>query len=406
MRYLISGSFWSILAQVVSMLISLALAYVVSRYLPKETYGTYKYILSAVAFLSTFSLNNVGTAVFQSTARGYDGALREGFWINLRWGALVFAGSLAASVWYFAHDNTTLAIGMLIAGSLSPFLSSANLASSFLAGKKDFFRQSFYFGSIGNGLPILVLIATIFVTKDPLWLILVYCVTNTAASLYFYIRTLAVYRPDPAKKDAGMLSYAKHLSAIGILGGIATSIDQVLLFHYVGAAEVAIYVFSTSILDQVKGPLKNLDTMTQARFANHQDLHIRQSMSNKFLWLFLSIALVVAAYILVAPYLYLILFPAYIEAVPYSQLYALSLLGLAFGPAGSYLVAKKKIREQYINSVVGWLTQILLLAVGVIWWGLWGIIVARVGSRFIIGGLSYVLYRKVSAEPGVGNLTP
>jgi O-antigen/teichoic acid export membrane protein len=400
-RYLLSGSFWSILSQLTSTVISLALAFVVSRYLPKETYGTYKYVLSAVAFLSTFSLNSLGTAVFQSTAREYDGALKEGFRINLRWSALVFAGSLATAVYYFAAGNTTLAIGMLFAGCLSPFLASANLAGAFLAGKKDFFRQSIYFGSVGNGFPLLALLVTIFLTKDPLWLILVYCITNTAASFYFYMRTITVYHPDPEKKDTGMLSYAKHLSAIGILGGIAGSIDQVLLFHYVGAAELAIYVFSTSILDQAKGPLKNLDAMTQARFANRHDKHIRQSMRNKFFWLFFSVALVVTAYIFIAPLLYRVLFPAYIDAVPYSQVYALSLLGLAFGPAGSYLIAKKKIREQYINSVVGWTAQILFVAIGVIWWGLWGIIVARVMSRFVIGGLAYILYRRASMEPEI-----
>lgn len=398
MRYLLSGSFWSILAQLLSTIISLALAFVVSRYLSKEAYGTYKYVLSAITFLSTFSLNSLGTAVFQSTARGHDGALKEGFWINLRWSALIFAGSLALAVYYFSAHNTTLGIGMLFAGCLAPFLSSANLAASFLSGKKDFFRQSIYFGWLGNGLPILMLIGTVFLTKDPLWLILVYCVTNTALSLYFYLRTISVYRPDPEKKDAGMLSYAKHLSAIGILGGVATSIDQVLLFHYVGATSLAIYVFSTSILDQAKGPLKNLDTMMQARFANHSNVHIRQNIGNKFLWLFLSIAVFVIAYVVMAPFIYRILFPAYSEAVLYSQVYALSLFGLAFGPASSYLIAKKKIREQYINSIVGWVTQIVLVAVGVIWWGLWGLVIARLISRLFIGSTSFILYRRASEE--------
>lgn len=398
LRYLLKGSFWSVLAQLSITVISLLLAVVVSRYLSKEAYGIYKYVLSAVAFISTFSLNGIGTAVFQSTAQGYDGALKKGFWINLRWSTLVFIGSLALATYYFAAGNNTLAVGILFAGCLSPFLSSANLAASFLSGKKDFKRQSIYFGSVGNGLPLLALIATIFITKDPLWLILVYCVTNTATSWFFYLRTVSKYKPDSEKKDPGMLSYAKHLSVIGILAGIATTIDQVLLFHYVGAAGLAIYIFSTSILDQAKGPLKNLDTMMQARFAKHSNQKIRESMGNKFLWLTLTILVCITAYIFMAPFLYRILFPAYIEAVSYSQVYALSLLGLAFGPAGSYLIAKKKIREQYINSIVGWIAQILFVAVGVIWWGLWGLIIARVISRLTIGAMAYILYRHASKE--------
>lgn len=398
MRYLLSGSFWSILAQVLSTVISLLLAVVVSHYLSKEAYGTYKYVLAAVAFLSTFSLNGITSAVFQSTARGHDGALREGFWINLRWSVLVFAGSLALAVYYFSAGNITLALGILIAGSLSPFLTSANLAASFLSGKKDFKRQSIYFGWLGNGFPILALIATIFLTKDPVLLILVFCISNTATSLYFYFRTLKQYRPDSEKKDSEMLSYAKHLSAIGILAGVATSIDQVFLFQYVGAAEVAIYVFATSILDQAKGPLKNLDAMMQAKFANHTDGNIKKNMNNKLMWLAALIVSIILLYILIAPFLFQILFPAYIEAVPYSQVYALSLLGLIFGPAGSYLIAKKKIREQYVSSILGWSVQIFFVAVGVIFWGLWGLIIARVLSRLSIGGLTYVLFRTASAK--------
>jgi len=398
MRYLLSGSFWSVIAQLSITVISFFLAYIVSRYISKEAYGIYKYVLSTVALISVFSLNSLGTAVFQSTARGHDGALQEGFKINLRWSAFVFAGSLAFAVWYFAHGNTTLAIGMLVAGSLSPFLTSANLGSSFLGGKKDFFRQSIYFGSVGNGLPLLALIATIFVTKDPLWLILVYSVTNVATSLYFYKRTVARYRPDSEKKDTGMLSYAKHLSVIGILGGIAGNIDHVLLFQNVGSAELAIYVFAISIVDQAKGPLKNLDAMMQARFANHSNQSIRQGMGNKFLWLFFFIGISVTAYILIVPYLFQYLFPAYIDAVPYSQIYVLSLFGLVFGPASSYLIAKKKIREQYINSVIGWSVQIILVALGILLWGLWGLVIARVISRLTMGGLAYILYRRAIAH--------
>ncbi len=405
-RYLLSGTFWSTLAQILSLIISLILATVVSRYLPKEIYGTYKYIFSAVAFISTFSLTGLGATVFQSTARGYDGALKEGFWINLQWSAFVFIGSLALATYYFSAGNNTLAIGMLFAGCLSPFLSSVNLASSFLAGKKDFKRQSMYFGWIGNGFPTLALIATIFFTQNPLWLVLVYCITNTALSFYFYFRTISIYQPDPEKKDAGMLSYAKHLSVIGVLGGIATSIDQVLLFHYVGATSLAIYIFSTSILDQAKGPMKTLDSMMQVRFANHPNKNIRESMGNKFLWLTLSVVVCVTAYIFIAPFLFRFLFPAYIEAVPYSQVYAISLLSLAFGPASSYLVAKKKIRAQYINSVVGWTAQILFVSIGVIWWGLWGLIIARVLSRFTVGIVSYGLYRQASKEVDGEVLTP
>jgi O-antigen/teichoic acid export membrane protein len=397
MVYLFNGSVWSTIAQIGTSACTFALAIVVSRFVSKDAYGIYKYAFSLVAVLSTFSLSGLSTAIFQSVARGFDGALQEGFWQNIRWSILIFIGSLGMAGYYFFLHNPILAIGVLIGGCLSPLLTSANLASSFLAGKKDFKLQSLYFGLWGSGIPIVALIGAIFISTNPLWLIIVFAVVNTGSSLYFYKRTLDIYKPDPAKKDPGMMLYSKHLSFIGILGGIAGNLDQILLFHYVGAAELAIYNFATAILDQTGGPFKTVSSMVTARFATHSDKNIGENIWNKA-WLFLLVGVgIIVIYIPLAPFIYKILFPNYIAAVPYSQLYALSMLGTFFSPFGSYLTAKKKIKEQYINSIVSYILQIVVMAVGVIGWGLWGLIIARVILR-TFGAVPTLILYKLSSD--------
>ena len=136
MVYLFKGGTWSTIAQIGTAACTLALAMVVSRFVSKDAYGTYKYIFSIIAILSAFSLSGLSTAVFQSVARGFDGALQEGFWKNLRWSLFIFIGSLGLAIYYFALHNSTLAMGVLIGGCLLPFLASAKLAGSFLAAKK------------------------------------------------------------------------------------------------------------------------------------------------------------------------------------------------------------------------------------------------------------------------------
>ncbi|MDO8548066.1 MAG: oligosaccharide flippase family protein [bacterium] len=393
MVYLFRGSFWSTVAQIGTAACTFALAIIVSRYVPKEVYGTYKYVFALVGVLSTFSLTGLPTAVFQSVAAGFDGALHEGFWKNIRWSVLIFIASPVVAGYYFVLHNPTLAFGILIAGCLSPFLTSANLAGSFLGGKKDFYRQSLYFGLWGSGIPIVALIGAIFVSTNPLWLVIVFCVANTASSLYFYKRTLEVYHPDPAKKDPGMMTYGKHLSLLGVLGGIAGNLDQILLFHYVGAAELAIYNFATAILDQTGGPLKTVTNMITSKYATHTDKNIRENIWNKVWWLFLLGAVIAAVYIPLAPFIYAFLFPAYVDAVPYSQIYALSILSVVFSPFGAYLTAKKKIKEQYIGSIFNYCLQIAVMAVAVIGWGLWGLIIARVLLRTFGSLPTLILYR-------------
>lgn len=396
MIYLARGGFWSIVAQVVAMLAVLGFAVIVARLLPKDVYGQYKYILAAVALLGSFTLTGLGTAVFQSVASGFDGAIRQGFWANLRWSALAFLGAFALAAYYFTQGNHALAFGFLIGGSLSPILSSANLAGTFLQAKKDFRRSAIYFGIIETLVSIGALAIAVLLTHNPLILAAVYFLGNTLTTLWIYRHIVRLYTPDPTKTDPGMMRYAKHLSLMGILSGIAGNIDQVLLFHFVGPAQLAIYNFATAIPDQTKGPLKALNTMTQAKFVNRSDNEIRAGMRNKMLWIFLSSLVFITLYILAAPYIYGFLFPKYMEAVWYSQIYVVSLLANVLLPANSFLMAKKKIQAQYITSAAGSVFQIVALVIGVVYWGLLGLVMARVATRFVGNYITYVLY-KISA---------
>jgi hypothetical protein len=59
-------------------------------------------------------------------------------------------------------------------------------------------------------------------------------------------------------------------------------------------------------------------------------------------------------------------------------------------------VAKKKIKEQYIENTAVPIIQTVLLFVGIIWWGLLGLIVARVVISLISSAISIALYEKAS----------
>lgn len=401
MIYLAKGGFWSTAAQVVNSLLVFGFAILVAHFLPKDVYGQYKYIIAMVALLGSFSLTGLGSAMFQSVASGFDGALRQGFVANLRWSAAVFLGAFGLAAYYFLQGNTTLAIGVLVGGSLSPFLTSANLAGAYLNAKKDFARANIYFGIVENLVAIGALIIAVLLTKDPLILAIVYFVGNTLATWLIYRRVVRLYQPDPAKTDPGMMGYAKHLSLMGVLTTIAGNIDQVLLFHFVGPVELALYNFAIAIPDQTKGPLKMFDTMTQARFVSRADREISVSMRHKMWVIFATTATFVAAYALAAPYIYRFFFPNYIESILFSQIYALSLFSAVFSPAASYLTAKKKIAEQYTSKVVLSLFQIIVLFVGVLYWGLLGLIWARVVLK--VGGayFTYTLYRSSLRKPTV-----
>jgi O-antigen/teichoic acid export membrane protein len=394
MVYLASGGLLSLVSQVTALAGALALAIMVSHYVPKTSYGEYKYILSIVALLSSFSLNGIGGAVLQSAAQGFDSSLQKGFWANLRWSFVIFIGALVMALYYFWMGNATLAAEILIGGSLSPFLASASLFSPFLAGKKDFVHQTLF--SIGDNLiPIGLMIGTVMLTSSPLALVAVYFVSNTAAALFFYRRTQIRYAERAREHDDSMLGYSKHLSIMGILGGIAENIDQILLFHYVGVVELAVYNFAIALPNQMRTPIKNIDAMLQARYVNRTAREIQSGIRNKIFWYLISTVTLAAAYFCIAPYLFTFLFPQYLESVRYSQIYILWIIALAFDPINSYISSRKHIKALYASTIVYSLSKIALLFVGVLYWGLMGVIVARVATQFIAVVFNYTLYRRV-----------
>ncbi len=397
MVYLARGGFWAILSQIVASLSTFFLAIAFAHFISKETYGEYKYILSIGSIISAFTLSGLNTAVLQSSSRGFEGTLNYAFWENIRWSILFFLLALGISVYYFVNGNLLLGSGLLVVGSFSPFLKSTNLYNAYLVSKKDFRRSSIYFSIIGNLFPAISLLVTLFLTDNPLWLVTVYFASNTVIGVILYLETLKIYRPNK-KIDPEALSYSKHLSFMDILSVIADNIDQIFVFHYIGAAQLAIYNFAIAIPSQIKGPLKGLAGLIFPKFVERSDREIRSGMKNKMILLFIGSLLAIGAYTLAAPYIFHIFFPKYEDSIFYSQIFSLSLLWIVAIPADSYLLAKKKIKEQYTLNIVGSLIQIAILAFGVIKGGILGLVLAQVITKLIWSVMSMVLYEKSSKK--------
>ena len=392
MVYLAKGGFWFTLAQTVVSLSSFFLAVAFAHFVTKEAYGQYKYILSIVGLLGAFTLSGLPSAVLRSVSNGHDGTLVYAFWQNLKWNVLFFIVALALSTYYFINGNSTLGISFLVVGSLWPIFQSTNLYNSYLLAKKDFKRSAMYFDVIGNLFPIFCLVITMLVTTNPVWLVTSYLASNTVIGLILYRRVLKVYHPGESI-DHGTLSYGKHLSLINILSGIAAYLDQILVFHYIGAVELAIYNFAVAIPNQTKGPLKGLRNLMFPKFMERTDKEIELGNNRKFVLLFFLGLGLSLTYIAIAPLIFRIFFPNYLDAVFYSQIFSLSLINITFFPADVYLAARKKIKEQYLASISTSIIQIITVIVSIIYWGLLGLILARGIVRILSSFISFIIFR-------------
>ena len=393
MVYLTKGGSWLTLGNIVSSASSFLLAIAFANLLPKETYGIYKYILSIAGILAIPTLSGMGTAITQAVARGYEGSFLPALKTKIRWGLLGGLASLALAGYYYFNDNTTLTISFLITAVFLPFMDSFGTYNALLQGRK-LFGISTKYGIISQIIAIASLITVLFLTKNLFLIILAYFASWTILRFIFLKITLKNFPPN-LNQDPQTLSYGKHLSLMNVLNAIAGQLDKILLFHFLGSAPLAIYSFAIAPPEQIKGLLKSIQPLALPKFAQKDKEEIKKTIFKKTGKFFLILIPVTAFYIIIAPFLYKIFFPQYLDSIFYSQIFAISLLtAIATLPVAA-LQSQMAKKQLYQWNIYGSLLQILLLFVFVWSYGLWGVILARVITRFINAGVISFLIRKI-----------
>ena len=172
---------------------------------------------------------------------------------------------------------------------------------------------------------------------------------------------------------------------MNLLGTLANQLDKVLVFHYLGAAQLALYTFAFAIPEQIKGTYKNLFQIALPKYADQDPNKIRNSILDKIKRLTLITALLVVGYCLTAPLIYRLLFPAYQDAVFYSQIYMLGMIAIpGISLFGTYFQVRKDTKTLYKLSVISNLSTIVLTFVLISRFGLLGAVIENGISWFLI----------------------
>ena len=388
MVYLTKGGSWLSLSQGIAMLSGFFLSITFANLFPKESFGTYKFVLSMVSILAIFSFTGLSTSVIQSAARGFGGSLRQGFRINLKWSIGMFLGGLGLSVYYYLNGNALLSFSFLLAGILSPITVSASLYGAYLMGKKDFKRGTFY-GMVRNIVPAVALIVTLVLSRSLPIIITVYFFIGALVPLLLYYKTLRAYKHENKKEDPKLVSYSGHLSAMDIIGNFAHYLDKILIFHYLGAVPLAIYAFAIAPVEQLQGGKKILSTLILPKISGRSFEELQKSTPRKALILTVYALLLALVYALLAPHFYKFFFPQYLDSVLYSQVYSLTLLAVFGTMFNETLIAHKKKKEMYLHRTIVPIVQIALFFILLPLYGLMGLIVTHVIIRSLSGLLGY-----------------
>jgi len=393
MVYLAKGSFWLTAEQIILSICSFLLAIAFANLLPRETYGVYKYILSIASLLTIPTLTGINTAIIQAVARGYEGSFIKGLKTKIHWGLLGGLASLILAVYYYFNNNTTLVFAFLIIGIFVPFMDSLLIYNALLIGKKKF-KICTKYNIIIRTLSFVIMIFVLFLTDNIFLIIFTYFLSNTLLRSLFLFITIKKFKPNK-KKDPETISYGKHLSLINVISVIADNLDKILIFHYLGAIELAIYTFATVPPIQIRKLCKNITTLAFPKLAQRKISEIKKTLPRKMLKFLIIIIPIVIIYILIAPYLYKFIFPQYTNAIFYSQIFVLILLLYPKGLMATIFVTHSYKKETYFINITMSIIKIALLLILLPFYGILGAILAIIGTEFISLILLIFLFRKL-----------
>ncbi|MES2059976.1 MAG: oligosaccharide flippase family protein [Patescibacteria group bacterium] len=396
MMYVVKSGFWMNANFVLVSLFGLLSSVLFARLISKDVYGTYQYILAIAGLIAVITPNNMSSAVLQSVARGNEGDLKVGTKFQMRWGAIASSVASLLSLWYAIHGNAPLAIAMIIVAIFMPAANAFNTWNAYVQGKKDY-KRYFYYSTLNTVISYGGVIAMLYFTKSFIWIAFGNIFFGFIGNFLIYKMTVKQMKPNE-KTDPEMIPYGRHLSIMGIPQGLVGSLDALLIFHYLGAPELAVYSFATLFPERLSGGLKFISSIAFPKFSAKSEQDVQGFFHKKIWWLLLFLAGVAALYAIFAPYLFEFLFPTYMSAVPFTRLYSLSFFGIAASFVQTALTSQKKTRELYISTVSTPFIKATLMIILMFYFGVWGVIYAQLLTTLFQIIFPIYLFKKSSVN--------
>jgi len=386
MIYLAHGGFWIFAGQTISSLSVFVVAVAFANLLPQETYGAYKYILSLAALFAVFTLPGMTHAVARAVARGNTSVARRALRWRIRWSLIGSAIAFLGGSYYFLNGNTQLGSALFLIAATLPFYDTYALYNAYLTGTREFKKQTLYHLTT-QSLSMAALVVTLLLTDNLFLILFAYFVPVAIARFVIFRKTVPQTEP-AAQKDEDDITYGKHLSVINLLGVVASNIDKVLLWKFLGPAQLAIYAFAIAIPEQVRGPLKGMSNIMLPKFAvqpagDDGRYPTPHAFWYKFLLYAAFLGSISLVYIAIAPFLFMFFFPTYTSSILFSQILALGLVTGAQTMPATLLTAQRRAKTQYVLSVIRSTVQIILFVMLIPLFGIMGAILATIVTNTV-----------------------
>lgn len=400
MIYLSRGSFWLMTGRFASATMSFIFVLVLTNVLPQTVYGTYNFILSIAGILALFSLPGMDIAVTRAVALGNTGAVISGLKKKLQWGLLASIVSLVIAGYYLIHGHTVLLLSFFIIALFSPLQNAFTLYRSYWTGTKDFKRLSSY-DAVGNSAHVALVILVLLVTHRIPIIIFVYSASWSLISFILLCKTLKKLKREKKEKkneNTAVMSYGKHLSIMSIFDTVVKYLDKILIWHFLGPLDVAVYSLALMPVAKIQSLLgKIFGDLVFPKFSSKKLLVLKSSLPPKLIKLFFLMLFCVGGYIGAIPYVYKLFFPQYIGSIQFSQALSLMLLVFPIMFLGVTFQAQAAEKELYISNIVRNSIFIGSLIILLPLYGVWGIVAAKLLHQGSSAVSAIILFKKMKA---------
>lgn len=380
MVYLVKGMSWLTSSKIIGSLTAVGLAIMYANFLSKEEYGLYKYILATVGILRITSLPGMDVSLTRSIIRGYEGTLNKIIKVKIKFSILGTIIGLCISGYYFYSKNPTLGLGFFVASLFFPVIDSL-IYDSYLEAKK-LFKEASIVSSLNQIFVFFAIGITLIAWRNVLALIFVYFFSLSLLKIIFFKYIFRKYTLNQ-NEDKEAVALGKHFSVMGVLGLVASQIDKIFMWHFIGPAELAIYSFATVPITQSQSLLKSVFVLAFPKIAEQNTELLKKTLPVKALKFSFILMVPVTLYIFAAPWLFQTIFPQYIDSVRYSQLFSLTLLLFPFRVFSYPLLVEAKKKSLYFQQTIIPLIQIILLFILLPIYGIYGAITALLLSSSI-----------------------
>ena len=392
MIYLTKGSFWITSGKILGAISAFVLALAYANLLSKESYATYKYILSIVSILAITGLPDLEIALTRAIARGYDGTIKEVIKTRLRWGLIPAFGLMAVSIYYFINGNNILGYGFLIS-TVFNYLGRGLTYAPYLQGKK-LFKTSALYNLIFNITITSLVVAGLFISSNILFFLIVYFLSKFLVKLFLHIKTYKRYKLNN-KIDPIAISYGKHLTLMRFLSTVAGELDKILMWQYLGPAQLAIYSFAIIPTKQFRSFIVTFTTLAFPKMAEADYDSIKKTLPKKVFLLIGILIIPIIIFILIIPIVFQLFFPEYMDSVKYAQIVPLTALLYPINLLIAALEAQAKKKNLYKIKIISPIIKILLMVWLIQAYGIMGAVMALLASTITDSILMiYYFYKK------------